>query len=274
MKFYYENRSHLLYDAIQISIYQNENFNYVAHWHNDFELAYVEKGCITVGVNNDQYRLDEGDMVVLNSGDIHYYESTDTPSKIIILVFNLEYIGLSSNWPPNGEFLSPIIKKNIAENSSLSLIRDILFRIVTENNLKEKYYEFFIKARLNEICGLLLRNLDTKVRGSKSNTKLQTMQNVIMFIEDNFLIDISLTEIAKHLNIDPYNLSKNFNALTGTNLKTYINTLRIFKAESTILNTEKSLTEIALESGFNSTRSFNRAFMCIKGYTPSSLRQH
>ncbi|MGH4050871.1 MAG: hypothetical protein ACREVX_05885 [Clostridium sp.] len=50
----------------------------------DFELTYVEKGCITVGVNNDKYILEQGDIDILNSGDIYYYENTNVHSKVMI----------------------------------------------------------------------------------------------------------------------------------------------------------------------------------------------
>jgi len=51
-----------------------------------------------------------------------------------------------------------------------------------------------------------------------------------------------------------------------------IHSMRVIKAEELILNTRKSLTEIALECGFNSIRTFNRVYKKIKGYVPSSVR--
>ena len=274
MKYFYENRSNSMYNTIQVSIYENVNLNYLAHWHNDAELVYIKEGTIYIGVNNERYLLSEGDMAVINSGDIHYYESTEIPSKIITLVFNTEFIGLSSDWPPKGRFVSPYVEKNVIENSELRHIPSLLYKISKEYNSKDDYYDIFIKASLNEICGLLLRNVPIDNNKRESNTsRVQTMQKVFGYIEDNYHMDISLQNIADNFNIDPYNLSKDFNLLTGTNLKTYINTLRLFKAEDLILNTNKDITDIALDSGFNSIRSFNRAFKQLKGYTPSSLRQ-
>lgn len=275
MKYFYENRSGSFYNNIQVSIYENINLNYLAHWHNDAELTYVREGTICIGVNNQKYTLTEGDMGVFNSGDIHYYETTNVPSKLLTLVFNTEFIGLSSNWPPKGRFVSPFIPKSIIENSELTNIKHILLKILKEKKSQNEYYELFIKAGLNEICGLLLRNLDIESNERESNSsRIRIMQKVFGYIEDNYQLDISLQSIANNFNIDPYNLSKDFNLLTGTNLKTYINTLRLFKAEDMILNTNKDITDIALDSGFNSIRSFNRAFKQLKGYTPSSLRHN
>ncbi|OPJ62690.1 AraC family transcriptional regulator [Clostridium oryzae] len=276
MQFYYENRLNVLYDSIQMSIYENTDFSYAAHWHNDFELAYVKEGSIMAGVNNEKYFLESGDMLILSSGDIHYYDSTNRCSKIMLLVFSMEFIGLPAKWPPKGHFKSPLIKKDVIRKCNLSKIENILMKINAEKNANiNPYSEFFIKAYLNEICGILLRNLNTDSSSKNENNyskNLEILQQVLIYIEENFSSDISLRDIAAHCNIDPYNLSKTFNNVTGTNLKTYLNTLRVLKAENMILNTDKSLTDIALESGFNSIRSFNRAFKSIKSITPSSLR--
>ena len=98
------------------------------------------------------------------------------------------------------------------------------------------------------------------------------MQNILIYIDDNYMNDISLKEISQHFNVDIYNLSKRINSITGTNFKTYINSMKVLKAEEMILNTRKPLIEIALECGFNSIRTFNRVYKKIKGYSPSSLR--
>lgn len=274
MKYFYENRSSTLYDNIKVSIYENENLNYLAHWHNDAEINYVKEGTIFIGVNNEKYSLSKGDMAIFNSGDIHYFETKELTSKVITLVFNTEFIGLSSNWPPKGRFTSPFVSKRIIESSELVNIEKLLDKILKEYTTRNDYYELFIKSSLSEICGLLLRNLDTESQKHNNNfSKVRIMQKVFSYIEDNYQTDISLRSIANHFNIDPYNLSKNFNLITGINLKTYINTLRLLKAEDMILNTSKDITDIALDSGFNSIRSFNRAFKQIKGYPPSSLRR-
>lgn len=275
MNYFYENRSDSLYDDIQVSIYENENLNYLAHWHNDAELSYIIEGNIYIGVNNQKYLLKEGDIALFNSGDIHYYESSEIHSKMITLVFKTEFIGLPSIWPPKGRFSSPVVSNSIIESCELSKIKAILKNILGEFNSKNDYYELFIKAGLNELCGILLRNVDIKIDTSQGNSsKIRSMQRVFSYIEDNYHLDISLEMIAKDLNMDPYNLSKYFNVLTGTNLKTYINTMRLFNAEDMIINTNKAITDIALDSGFNSIRSFNRAFKKLKGYTPSSLRKN
>lgn len=276
MKFFYENRMHLLEDETGISIYENSNFSYLTHWHMEVELAYVVEGSIYVGVNNNRHLLGEGDLLVCSSGDIHYYDGSGLASKILLLVFKPEFIGFSANWSETLHFKSPFISKKEVEASGLSHINDILYSIIEEKKKKEKYYDLFIKAKIIEICGLLLRYQHTYDFQNKSRSritsKLKAMQDILIYIEDNYMNNISLEEVSTHFNVDIYNLSKRINAITGSNFKSYVNSMRVLKAEELILNTKKSLTEIALECGFNSIRTFNRVYKKIKGYVPSSVR--
>ncbi|MNE93692.1 HTH-type transcriptional regulator YesS [compost metagenome] len=52
----------------------------------------------------------------------------------------------------------------------------------------------------------------------------------------------------------------------------YLNHIRVNKAEEMLLNTDKSIIDIALDCGFTNVRTFNRVFKQFRHNTPSSLR--
>jgi AraC-like DNA-binding protein len=248
----------------------------MAHWHTEFELAYIESGSIYIGINNDRRKLDEGDIAICTSGDIHYYESTDCDSKIILLVFKPDFFDFPANWPDTYKLTSSFFQKGEIDSSNLNIIKTILYSILNEKQAKNCFYGLFIKAKVIELCASILRYLPTHDSNSsnsiKALPKLKVMQDILVYIENNFTESITLQILSDKFNIDSYNLSKAFNAITGCNLKTYINTLRVFKAENIILNSRKPLIDIALECGFNSIRTFNRVYKAIKGHVPSSIR--
>jgi AraC-like DNA-binding protein len=275
MNYFYENRIHLLDDNMPLSIYVNDNFSYRAHWHTEFELAYVESGTTYICINNDRRKLCEGDFAICSSGDIHYFDNADATSRIILLVFKPEFFGFSADWPGALKF-SPFVHKGDISPMELEKIRNPLYSILKEKGEKQDYYELFIKGIVTELCALLLRHLPkfdlNKQKLNISYSKLRTLQDILVYIDNNFTEDIALKSLADTFNMDPFNLSKCFNSLTGTNFKTYINTLRVSRAEDMILSSDKPLTHIAMECGFNSIRTFNRVYKEIKGYVPSSRR--
>lgn len=270
MNYFYENRSHMLDDNIPLSIYLNTDFNFMAHWHTEFELAYVESGSIYVGINNDRRKLSAGDVVLITGGDIHYYESSDPLSRIILLVFKPEFFDLDADWTHAYKLSSSFFKNG-------DKIKKLLYSILEEKQSKKDFYELFIKAKVIELCASILRyfpNRNSNFKDANKNfSRLKTMQDILIYIENNFAQDISLKFLSDMFNINSFNLSKIFNSVTGCNLRTYINNLRVSKAESIILNSNKPLIDIAVECGFNSIRTFNRAYKAVKGYAPSSIRK-
>ena len=52
-----------------------ENISFVAHWHREIELLYIKRGSIRMQVTNHAFTAREGDLVVCDSGEIHYSDS-------------------------------------------------------------------------------------------------------------------------------------------------------------------------------------------------------
>lgn len=273
MDYFYENRYEMLDDETPLSIYRNQDFSYRAHWHTEVEILYVESGALVVSINDDRRKLVKGEFSICTSGDIHYYES-DGPSVVIILVFKPEYYGLGDGWPVNRKFVSPFIKPNDLAEKNYSALVEILYSILEEKKAKLFQYKNIVKGLLIEYCGLILRHIETEIISdiSGNSSHVQGIQNVLEYIEINYTSEISLQALAKNFNMDQYNLSKKFNIMTGNNLKTHINKLRVKKAEDMLKNSNKKIIDIALECGFDSIRTFNRTFKTIYGDIPSSLR--
>ncbi|NCB92926.1 MAG: cupin domain-containing protein [Clostridia bacterium] len=64
--------------------YASPNQFITNHWHNSLELLYLESGKMDVGINNKTYHLKQGDLIIINSGDIHFTHCREL-SKIYVL---------------------------------------------------------------------------------------------------------------------------------------------------------------------------------------------
>ncbi len=84
--------------------------------------------------------------------------------------------------------------------------------------------------------------------------------------------EISLQNLAKQMNIAPYQLSQVINENSGKNFFEFINTYRVEEVKRLIKNSDKktdTLLELAFQAGFNSKPTFNKVFKQITGMTPS-----
>lgn len=83
----------------------------------------------------------------------------------------------------------------------------------------------------------------------------------------------TLTSLAARLNMCPRNVQKILKKIYGLTFSEKITEIRLDKAVKSILRTERSLSDIAKESGYNQYASFRRAFIKRFGMSPTEYRE-
>ena len=110
-------------------------------------------------------------------------------------------------------------------------------------------------------------------RTYKPKEKSKRLSCVIDYIEMNYQNQITLDEIANEAGFSKFHFTRFFKDMTGVTFLNYLNNFRITKVEEALLNTEISITNIAMKSGFKNIKTFNRVFKNIKGCSPMEYRR-
>ena len=117
----------------------------------------------------------------------------------------------------------------------------------------------------------------TEAAGHISMKQQEKTVNVVekakVYIAEHFSGEISLEETAKELGISSYYLSKLFKESENVNYIDYVNNLRIEYAKKQLMETEKSIKEICMESGYGDPNYFSRIFKKWTGVTPTEYRE-
>ena len=100
------------------------------------------------------------------------------------------------------------------------------------------------------------------------------IDKVKTFIEANITENISLSDVARGVNISACYLSHLFKDVTGITVTEFCNSLRLKNAKKLLVNTEKSIAEIALEVGFGSPSYFTEVFTRSESIPPSEYRKY
>ncbi|CAM4378955.1 helix-turn-helix transcriptional regulator [Paenibacillus typhae] len=279
MKAFHENRmypSHLPFSSWQVS-----NINFLAHWHTDLEFVYVREGSIRMGINLESRVLHKGDMAFCSSGDIHYYDSTGRESVIQLIIFNPQLIASPGGWPKDVRLTDPFICTGGQDQADIEAtgradIPRLMLQLEHELNNQLPHYEQIITGQLNELCGLLLRHLPCEPADQKKDMRRMSsrkvMQNVLDYLEDNYAEVITLEDAARQAEMSLFYFSRFFKSTTGMSYISYLNHIRVNKAEEMLLNSDKPIIDIALDCGFTNVRTFNRVFKQFRNNTPSSYR--
>lgn len=92
------------------------------------------------------------------------------------------------------------------------------------------------------------------------------------FIEQHSGDELSLSKVAKAVNISANHLSEKFKQVTGVNFVDYVARTRFDTARDLLLHSNRRISEIAFAAGFQSLSQFNRVFKKLSGKSPAEYR--
>lgn len=229
------------------------------HFHQNFEVIYIFEGRVQAVIGGKELTLLPGDFALSLSNEIHQYEPLET-SVAWICTFSGDYVPV---------FQKTVVGKsgNTArfhcDGSTLEYLKTYLLHTGTPD-----FYR--LTAGLNLLCGEYLRQVDLSERSHRENTLINRTAD---YIAQNFRKGLTLSDVSQALGYDYCYFSKSFHNLFGVGFNDYVNTFRFNAAAEALLTSSNSITDIALDSGFQSVRSFNTVFQKKAGMTPSQYRK-
>jgi len=156
---------------------------------------------------------------------------------------------------------------------------ELLLRV--RNQMEHKKMRNILRRNYNRLLAKLRDGVnDHTVTGDPVNTpgshdtrNSSRMEQVCAFINEHYTEEITRDDLAAVLNLNPDTFSRLFNQHTGTSLNDYVSRLRIEEAKKRLTGTDDPVTRISLDAGFDSIRTFNRAFKKLTGISPVEYRE-
>ncbi|MBD5393692.1 MAG: helix-turn-helix transcriptional regulator [Lachnospiraceae bacterium] len=100
----------------------------------------------------------------------------------------------------------------------------------------------------------------------------EVVQKVIDYIERNLEKEINLDDIAKNIGYSKFHLNRIFTEQTGITIYKYLQNRRLTIAAEKLVNTDKPITQIAYEAGYDTQQAFSFAFKQVYLYPPKTYR--
>lgn len=271
MKAFHEIRNYASDFMVWHSNYTNISF--LAHWHNEIELIYVRSGTARISITDQSFTASAGDLIVCDSGNIHYSDSYDAENSLDFIVFDP---GIISSFYQNSHFAHPLVTSaQLMEYGLAEPLENLMDTVGHELMEKAPYYQDIVKASMRSFWYLLKRKLPKSNSDMQSQSRRQSMfydlQQLLSYLDEHYADNITLAFAASKMNFSDSHFSKVFKKLTGINFVTYLNMVRIEQAARQLHKTPQKITDIALNCGFSNIRTFNRVFKEITGHTPSSF---
>lgn len=245
------------------------------HWHPEHEILHVRKGSIRIRLNETVFMLHAGDVLFIPGGTIHSGEPTDCRYTCILTNLSL-LMKKSDACTPVAERIScgsiriePMLGRIDPRFSSLCEEMLAIYHAHTEG------YPFMIKGLIHLFFGRVLElgcYTEQNAEKSDSGTSSGKMKSVIGYIQGHYESRLRLETLAAQVNLSPNHFCRSFKEVTGYTPFEYIQQYRLIKAQYALKSTEMTVTEIAMDCGFNDASHFIRQFREAYGITPKQFR--
>ena len=253
------------------------------HWHDDIELIRVFSGRMRYYINGREILLNTGDSVVVNSKQMHFgYDFQKEECRYHCILFHPTLF--TGGQVLERDFILPILEEQSPEYWHLpagtelgSLAADCADRIVQIKAQDRGAYELEAVGLLHILWAGLWRSTmeDFAFSQYRRDPDVEIQKEMAAYIGGNYGRKLTLEDIAAAGHVSRSKCCQIFRRFMGQTPIEYLNTYRLKLSRNLLIETDKSVTEIALACGFNHLSYFSRIFYRTFGATPIEYRvQH
>jgi AraC-like DNA-binding protein len=270
----------LLPISISKDCYRQYGNVFSTHWHEHFEFLYFIEGEGVIECNSVQISVKPGDLVVVNSGELHSGCNTSNALTYYCIIVDPQILQSSLLGTCEVKYITPLTQNLILFENKItgnSPVSECIKRIIEEYENKSLGFELSMKSYIYQMFTLLIRmhirtTLTIKEYDSRKK-ELERLAPVFEYIDDHYSEKITPDALARLSNISYYHFCHMFKKLTDKTVTDYINSVRINKASSLMCNGDINVTESALAVGFNDVNYFSRLFKKYKGMSPTGYKR-
>ena len=240
------------------------------HLHKEIEIGLVLRGNIGLILSDSVSNLQVGDMYVLNPMDIHSFSATEEDVIILAVQFPRKLLS-PLHTLENTEFSSRIIRRDALNASpECGVMKGLLVELAYQYFYQAPHFEYKCLSLLNIVYYMVCTILPTKFLMSDKTDRINSrLIRIINYMEQHYTQKTLLSDIAKNEGLSLTYLSHFFKDNLKISFQEYLNTKRLKHAQNLLANTDKSIIDISIESGFSDPRYLNMA--CKKYYNCSAI---
>ncbi len=245
----------------------------IMHNHTDFsEILFVRSGSGVYVIDNERYPIKQGDLIICNSGVLHdeIPEQNQDLNTYCIAVQDIQYPSLPQNALIHND-ACPVFSSG-EDFDDLHALYSVIYNQLAAGCSGCAEVSHYAMLSLLKIIKRISDGQQEQV--TKTNSDLRTLSNQIKaYIDTHYSDELNLEVIGHAMNLSPYYLSHIFKKITGYSPMQYTLRRRIGEAQTLLISTNYSITEIGGRVGYGNPNYFNVIFTKNIGMSPSMYRK-
>lgn len=265
-------------ENISVVEYLNRSDSYLPHTHEFIEFVYVKSGSATHTIDDKEYQLNHGDMLIVDYGQVHSFMPTPLVSYVNILLdpvfFSKELVDTESvnqllMYDMFEEFLGQKSKSKQYIHFGKKYNKDadfVIDQMLKEYNNKNLGYRSVLKGYMRILLSWILRETNFKERGI-------AVDEIEAYIDNNISKRIDLHELAVKHFYNPSYFSRLIKEKFGKSFSSYVKEKRMIAAEDLLKNSTEKVESIMHRIGYTDKKLFYKHFKDHFGMSPGEYRK-
>lgn len=235
------------------------------HWHNSIEITYVVKGEKIQNYTNGKVTAKTGDLLLVNSGDVHDVYVKQPFEGIVLLIDRSFMEQLCPQCIDHGFNLD-------LDNQAKEKIIDYLFELIQYQEKNNKIRSRIVVLKIIELLVTKLLEKELFIQEKHDDETYELVTSIMEFLDYNYASKIALDDIAKLTNYNRTYLSTVFKKKVGITIFEYLRNVRMERALQELKQSDDLIVNIAYNTGFANIQVFNREFKKMYHMTPKQYR--
>lgn len=250
------------------------------HHHDEYELHLIVSTSGKAFVGDWIGTFEPGHLVLVGPHLPHNWVSTDMPEagvalRDLVIQFPLGLLEAAAQQLPALAELTPLLERSRhgIEFFGLGDLAERQWHTIKNSRGLARLTAFI--AMLGEMaCCTDYRLLSSvQMRGEGDDRQFDQINAIVHRIMSDFAQPLSAADFAADLGMSESRFSRSFRRATGNTFTDFVNRIRVQQACHLLITTDRLVTHICYEVGFNNVANFNRRFLEIKGMTPTQFRR-
>ncbi len=257
--------------------YTASNYKLPHHYENTYQIVFLLAGKILYQVGEKEYQVSKGGMIVLNTLEEHTLKVLEYPYERYVIQIRPDFFQHEVKYP---EVIAVFIKRPADFSHLLTVaepvwnyLHDVIREMEKEYLNRKKYWEMYVGADLRRMFITIFRECADVLSMMKIGNGVTVAYNVMNYLNHHFAEDISVNSIAAALFLNRDYISHVFKDETGYSVMAYVISLRINRAKLLLAETDRSITDIAMECGYTDFTYFSKQFKKHTNMSPSKFRK-
>jgi AraC-like DNA-binding protein len=269
-------------DLVACEVVRGRDYGCQWHFHPEVELLLTLKGGTHRRIGDNISVLTEGDLVLIGSNLPHDFRNSREPGipfrpvHAIVLQFRPDFLGpswLERNDMGRIQRLFQLAGRGLEiTGETRKKVSQLMKRTPAARGIHRLIITLHILDLLSssrELKRIASLGFVPEVQISDR----ERMGSISAFIEDRLAEPLYLRQVARHAGMSEVSLSRYFRSRTGKTFPAYLNELRVARVCRLLVETDLTVTEIALSCGFDSIANFDAQFNRLRGCSPSKYRE-